>query len=198
MSEEQYVVPDGMLKAASNVIKTSHSWIPNPHGGIDRQCVKCGAIDFSSAGESLCSGIPPWRLEKLLEAAICWLVENVPVLTDKQWSEISEGAPLISKRMPYNYAVRKAIRRMFLAPDSEVDRIDFYVKTPEGNYVKWVPTEPPRSILVQFGLEEWELPEEIKGMRGILLSAVKDQLDLDRHVTKLILEAFERGQKARK
>lgn len=113
MSEEQYVVPDGMLKAASNVIKTSHSWIPNPHGGIDRQCIKCGAIDFSSAGESLCSGIPPWRLEKLLEAAIRWQAENPRVPTPQQKLEMAFRGPLND----VHFLCAEWQRRMYLAPE---------------------------------------------------------------------------------
>lgn len=39
------------------------------------------------------------------------------------------------------------VRRMFLAPEPEVDRIDFYIKTANGDFVPWTPTEGQRQVM---------------------------------------------------
>jgi hypothetical protein len=76
---------------------------------------------------------------KILEAALRWLSENPRVPTDAQIEDMK--IKLVPVHPHWSNIVAEWQRRMFIAPDPEVDRVDFYIKTPDGEYHPWKPTE---------------------------------------------------------
>lgn len=78
------------------------------------------------------------------------------------------------------------------APEPELDRIDYYRKPPDGEYVLMGSTAPGEVFVDN---SESEVPEAISSMQKIRLASVRDQADLDRLVTGLTVEAYNRGMK---
>jgi len=115
MSEKRYMVPEGMLKAA--VAGLIHCWDRIPK-----------STDYSSKQVQLSTAA--------CEAALRWLSENPIVPTDDQRAELSRLVPYedSGNGKILSVACVEFQRRMFLAPEPEVDRIDFYYKTSDGEY----------------------------------------------------------------
>jgi hypothetical protein len=102
----------------------------------------------------------------------------------------------------------RKISRMYLAPEPEVDRVDFYVKGPSGEYTPWKPNGYQRLLLEEIrkscSKPEPSVPEGIKdllyfsqggggiGINGNPIEANKLMHESDRRA----VEAFYRGQKS--
>jgi hypothetical protein len=73
---------------------------------------------------------------EFLEAALRWQSENPQVPTEQQLSDMAADAHVCMDEV-----IAEWQRRMYLAPEPEVDRVDFYVKGSDGEYRPWKPTE---------------------------------------------------------
>lgn len=103
---QRYVVPEEGLKAAAV--------------GYEEQ----RRLAYSQG----CSGHDIVRA--VLEAFIRWQSENLPKL---RWID-GNTVDRESYRMGYDDTIYD-LRRMYLSPEPEVDRIDYYCKTGDGKYV---------------------------------------------------------------
>ena len=99
-------------------------------------------------------------LEHILQAALRWQSKNAKGPTDKQFGEmVKDCGDANPGRWESFTEWQRAIilcgeweRRMYDAPepevpDHEVDRVDFYVKTTDGRYVPWIPTEEQKVMM---------------------------------------------------
>lgn len=93
------VIPDGMLDAAFALFKKDgeHKWRDTGNG--DCQCVYCGAIDCSSAGDASCLGVSCATVGLVLKAALRWLSENRTVYTSEDVCEQIDAYPNILPEM---------------------------------------------------------------------------------------------------
>ncbi len=104
---------------------------------------------------------------KVLEAFIRWQSENPRVPTGQQLWEMSTKGPLAD----VNFVCAEWQRRMYLAPEPEVSRIDLYYKTPEGEYRLFQPgrimmqPEPYATLRDQFAMA---------ALMGLLASGRRD------------------------
>ena len=101
------------------------------------QAVHKAFIDASTQDEFV--GVDSDALQMILEAALRWLSENPRVPTDAQIEDMK--IKLVPVHPHWSNIVAEWQRRMFIAPDLEVDRVDFYIKTPDGEYRPWKPNE---------------------------------------------------------
>ena len=111
---------------------------------IDKKVVPEGMLDAAMRA-SMEAGLgigPSTELRVVLEAALRWQKENPPVPTDDFVEEVIRE----HSRTNVKWSCVEWVRRMYDAPEPEVDRIDFYVKTPDG-YVPWTPTEAQKDML---------------------------------------------------
>lgn len=119
MEHREIKIPEGMLKAAAEAATSPHYWSANPLGN-DRQCVACCAIDCSSAGEAPCLGLPSWRMNKILEAALRWQKEHYLTPTDEQVAQMKTE---IRFRNGLYFDISRLcgawIHRMYDAPEPE-------------------------------------------------------------------------------
>ena len=178
---------------------------------IDKKVVPEGMLDAAMRA-SMEAGLgigPSTELRVVLEAALRWQKENPPVPTDDFVEEVIRE----HSRTNVKWSCVEWVRRMYDAPEPEVDRIDFYVKTSDG-YVPWTPTEAQRKMM-EFDRNnhlfqgqthpfnpkhgscpacapEPEVPEEIK---DLLLSGSKTSMGAGR-LESLLSEAYRRGQKS--
>ncbi len=83
-------------------------------------------------------------IECILEAALRWLSDELGTSSFRLTVDNVYAARKDRGKFPcddaYCIAV-ESVRRMFLAPKPEVDRVDFYIKTPDGEYRPWKPNE---------------------------------------------------------
>ncbi len=81
-----------------------------------------------------------------VEAFIRWQSENPPV---PSLLDISSNLKPEGQQIAINESI-EWIRRMYLAPEPKVDRVDFYIKTSDGQFVPWKPTEEQTLISPDF------------------------------------------------
>lgn len=159
---------------------------------IDKKVVPEGMLDAAMRA-SMEAGLgigPSTELRVVLEAALRWQKENPPVPTDDFVEEVIRE----HSRTNVKWSCVEWVRRMYDAPEPEVDRIDFYIKTANGDFVPWAPTEAQKEMMGfdrENGIRpacapEPEVPEEIKD----LLAGVHPD------VTPIAIEAYRRGQKS--
>lgn len=161
-------------------------------------------------GSRLLTGYEHQQLEASLEAALRWLSENPIVPTKKQlenlWYESQGKGP----EGTIEHCIAEWQRRMFLAPEPEKAAIkqcpkcgcDVFLRETNriiAHRIYGKRCEASECDYGSFFTPEPEVPEAIKYMQRIhyesLLGYADPQAELDRHLLKLLTEAYRRGQK---
>ena len=190
---DKIVVPDGMLKAAK--------------AAYDKNWRENGAVITN----------------KILEAALRWLSDELGTSSFRLTVDNVYAARKDRGKFPcddaYCIAV-ESVRRMFLAPKPEVDRVDFFIKTPDGEYLPWKPTEAQDEMLKSFDtafgrfeidnrvppgeirLHNWNGPTMLKvdAPEPEVQEEIKDlvvpySLEVTTRANERVIEACRRGQK---
>jgi hypothetical protein len=187
MSEKKIVVPDGMLKAVKD------RYDPN-YPGAYRETFRRADLEVALR----------WRADNPIRPSS----QQIQAMSDEMKAE----GDLYQSVEAY---CEKWARWMFFEPEAEIDRVDFYIKTSDGAYVPWVPSESQKgmvrllrdSVLHENSSTiprprepmrpndpvyspEPEVPEEIADL--MLKAAFPHSSEINR----CILEAFRLGQKA--
>ena len=135
---------------------------------------------------------PNWAelVPPILQAALRWLSENPIVPTSHDvCSEMHRTINAKGYCCYQSALLAEWQRRMFVAPEPEIDRVDFYIRSSSGEYIPFTPNEGQKAMLGI--MTEPEIPEEIADLMGA------DCITYGEGIDKIIIEAFRRGQKSK-